>query len=206
MNVSIISRMSTPHLDEEVFAELWTNAAAEGQPVSHPHLTECAECRIRLASFSSWLDELRVDALAEADEAMPLDRLANQRSQILRRIEAGERPARVIAFPKHAVERPAAIPARRWMVGVAAACFIAGVGLGQMLELGSSLLQPVEQPRIAANSSITPNVAAVNTGNTENDEDDLAELEAAATTPRYETLRAYDNFTPRAADFVKTSR
>ena len=203
MNVSIISRMSTPHLDDEVFAELWTNAAAERQPVSHPHLTECAECRIRLASFTSWLDELRVDAIAEADEAIPLDRLANQRSQILRRIEAGERPARVIAFPMHAVEQPPAIQPRRWMLGVAAACFIAGVGLGQMLELGNRFLQPVEQPRIAANSTIVPNVATTNTGN---DEADLAELEAAATTPRYETLRAYDNFTPRAADFVKTSR
>jgi hypothetical protein len=38
-----------------------------------------------------------------------------------------------------------------------------------------------------------------------NDEADLADLEAAAT-PRYEALRAYDTFTPRAADFVTSSR
>ncbi|MDQ3486119.1 MAG: anti-sigma factor [Acidobacteriota bacterium] len=201
--MSIISRISTPHLGDETFAELWTNATAERQPLSHPHLTECAECRLRLASFTSWLDELRVDAVAEAEEAIPAERLANQRSQILRRIEAGERPARVIAFPRQPVETPVAIPARRWMVGVAAACFIAGVGLGQVLDLGSRLLQPVEQPRIVANpGGIVPNVAKASPVN---DEADLEELEAAAT-PRYEALRAYDNFTPRAADFVKTSR
>ena len=210
MNVSILSRMSTPHLGDETFAELWTNATAEGQPIAHPHLNECAECRLRLASLVSWLDDLRVEASAEADEAFPADRLANQRSQILRRIEAGDRPARVIAFPKQPVEAPSAIPARRWMMGVAAACFIAGLGLGQMIDLGGRLLRPVEQPRIVANltganptganpSGIVPAVASVN------DEADLEALEAAAT-PRYEALRAYDNFTPRAADFLQTSR
>lgn len=200
MNVSIISRISTPHLGDETFAELWTNATAERQPISHPHLSDCAECRLRLASFTSWLEELRVEAMAEADEAIPAERLATQRSQILRRIEAGERPARVIAFPTKTVEAPTAIPARRWMMGVAAACFIAGLGLGQMLDIGSRFLRPVEPPRLAANpGAIVPAVATVN------DEDDLQDLEEAAT-PRYEALQAYDNFTPRAADFVKSSR
>ncbi len=204
MNVSIISRMSTPHLGDETFAELWTNAAAERQPVSHPHLQECAECRLRLASFTSWLEEMRVDAIAEAEQAIPADRLASQRSQILRRIEAGERPARVIAFPRQPVETAKTIPARGWMMGVAAACFIAGLGLGQMLDLGSRLLQPVEQPRIVANSGgIIPAVATVTPLSDE--AADLEELEAAAT-PRYEALRAYDTFTPRAADFVRSSR
>lgn len=211
MNVSIISRMSTPHLGDETFAELWTNATAEGQPVSHPHLKECAECRVRLASFTSWLDELRTDAIAEADAAIPADRLAGQRAQILRRIEAGERPARVIAFPKKPAEAPAMIPARRWMMGVAAACFIAGLGLGQMLDIGSRLLQPVEPQRMVANpGGIIPaggTIPALSTTPVSlmDDEDDLEELEQAGT-PRYEALRAYDNFTPRTADFIQSSR
>ena len=75
MSVSIISRVTTEHLDDEQFAELWTNAAAEGQPVAHPHLQECAECRLRFASFRSWLDELRVEAIAEAEDAIPAERL-----------------------------------------------------------------------------------------------------------------------------------
>ena len=201
--MSIISRVTTEHLDDEQFAEVWTNAAAEGQPVAHPHLQACAECRLRFASFISWLDEVRTDAIAEAEEAIPADRLASQRSQILRRIEAGERPARVIAFPTQSVDTRTAMPARRWMMGVAAACFIAGLGLGQMLDLGHRYLAPaVQAPHLVSNPGVVPAVATTNTGN---DEADLEELEAAST-PRYEALRAYDNFTPRAADFLQSAR
>jgi hypothetical protein len=202
--------VSSEHLDDERFAELWTNAAAEGQPVSHPHLQGCAECRLRFASFTSWLEDLRVDAIAEAEAAMPADRLAAQRSQILRRIEAGERPARVIAFPKQPVEARTAIPAPRWMMGVAAACFIAGLGLGQMLDLGQRYLAPaVQPPQLVSNPGVVPAVAVMNPATpatpATNDEADLEELEAAST-PRYEALRAYDNFTPRAADFLQSAR
>jgi len=38
-----------------------------------------------------------------------------------------------------------------------------------------------------------------------NEELTLLELEEAGT-PRYEVLRAYDTFTPRAADYVQTPR
>ena len=201
--MSIISRVTTEHLDDEQFAELWTNAAAEGQTVAHPHLQACAECRLRFASFRSWLDELRVEAIAEAEDAIPAERLASQRSQILRRIEAGERPARVIAFPTQPVDARTAIPARRWMMGVAAACFIAGLGLGQMLDLGHRYLAPaVQPPHLVSNPGVVPAVATTNTAT---DEADLEELEAAST-PRYEALRAYDNFTPRAADFLQSAR
>ena len=54
----------------------------------------------------------RDDALAEADDVFPAERLAAQQAQILRRLEALERPARVIAFPKlpqPAVTRPVAV-------------------------------------------------------------------------------------------------
>lgn len=206
MNVSIIDRMNTEHLDDERFAELWTNATAERQPVAHPHLKECAECRLRFASFASWLEEMRADAIAEAEEAIPADRLAAQRSQIMRRLEAGERPARVIAFPKKAVETPSVLPARKWMMGVAAACFIAGLALGQMLDLGHRFLEPAVGPIVVTNpTGIVPAVATANPANPANDEADLEELEAAST-PRYEALRAYESFTPRAADFLQTSR
>ncbi len=42
------------------------------------------------------------DAAAEVDELFPPERLAAQHAQIFRRLEAAERPARVIAFPKFA--------------------------------------------------------------------------------------------------------
>lgn len=195
--------MTNDHLDDERFAELWTNATAERQMVAHPHLKECAECRLQFASFASWLEEVQNDAIAEAEQAIPADRLAAQRAQILRRLEAGERPARVIAFPKKPVEARDVMPARTWMMGVAAACFIAGLGLGQMLDLGHRFLEPAAEPRIVSNpTGIVPAVATINAAT---DQADLDELEAASM-PRYETLRAYDNFTPRAADFLQSSR
>lgn len=202
MNVTIIGRMTSPHLDDEVFAELWTNAAAEGAPVgSHPHLQECAECRLRFASFGSWLHELRAGAVAEADWAMSPERLKAQQASILRRIEAAERPARVIAFPAQTVGMSRPASARRWISGAAAAGLIAGLGLGQLLDLRQAVAPaPIADSRPAPGGpAVLPAVAVMN------EEADLAELEAVST-PRYETLRAYDSFTPRAADFIRTSR
>lgn len=204
MNVSIIGRMTSQHLDDAVFAELWTNALAEGAPVAaHPHLRDCAECRLRCASFGTWLQQLRSEAVAEADEAIPAERLAAQQAVILRRLEAAERPARVIAFPKYPLEAPRPASGRRWIAGAAAAGLIAGLGLGQMVDLRHLSSEPTDLPadrvaeaRLGAHGSAMVDVS---------EEADLQELEAAAV-PRYEALRAYDNFTPRAADFVTTSR
>lgn len=204
----MIGRMTSQHLDEATFAELWTNATAEGEPVAaHPHLQACAECRLRFASFSRWLQDLRVDALTEAEEAIPAERLAAQQAQILRRLEAAERPARVIAFPKHPVEPRRPVSARRWIAGAAAAGLLAGLGLGQMLDLRPVSSEPslfsadrmADSRGASDGGSIVPALATIT------DEDHLAELEAASI-PRYEALRAYDTFTPRAADFVTSSR
>jgi hypothetical protein len=207
MNVSMIGRITSQHLDDDVFAELWTNAIAEGAPVAaHPHLQECAECRLRFASFSRWLDELRTDAIADVDEAVPAERLAAQQSQILRRLEAAERPARVIAFPKHPVAAPRPLAVRRWIAGAAAAAFIVGLGLGQLLNLRDLSSGPSTFPadRVVDARGTSPDVVPALV-TISNDEEDLADLEAASM-PRYEALRAYDTFTPRAADFVTSSR
>ena len=83
------------------------------------HLETCAACRARYDAFTDWLADARVDAIAAADEVFPAERLAAQQSQILRRLEALERPARVIAFPKYAQpvtthpQRPPALDRRR---------------------------------------------------------------------------------------------
>ena len=209
MNVSIMARMLSQHLDEAVFAELWTNATAEGGRVAtHPHLQQCAECRLRFASFNSWLEEVRGDAIAEADEAVSAERLAAQRAQIARRLEAAERPARVIAFPKHSagVYRP--MSPRRWIAGAAAAAFVVGLGLGQLVHLRHPASGPSNFPadRMADSRGNTDAPAVVSTALLAlSEEADLAELEEASM-PRYEALRAYDTFTPRAADFVTSSR
>ena len=202
--MSILRR--TSHLDDAAFAELWTNALADGvAPAEHAHLQACVECRLRFASFSNWMQELRTDAVGEAEEVISTDRLAVQQTQILRRLVAAERPARVIAFPRYSAGYVRQSPIRRWVAAAAAAGLITGVGLGQMFNFRFPTASPsgfstdrITQttPRSLPGPVAVPAIASLN------EEGLLADLEEAAT-PRYEALRAYDTFTPRAADFVQ---
>ncbi|MBA2303259.1 MAG: hypothetical protein H0W08_11555 [Acidobacteria bacterium] len=202
-----IPRRITSHLDDAAFAELWTNALADGTaPSEHPHLRGCAECRIRFTSFSNWLEELRDDAVGEAQEVIKADRLASQQAQIFRRLEAATRPARVLAFPRPPAGAMRPSPVRRWVAAAAAAGVLTGIGLGQLLDLRSLSSGPSTFPA----DRITASGPRVNPGGpiavplpaSFNEAATLAELEEAAI-PDYEALRAYDTFTPRAGDFIK---
>jgi hypothetical protein len=130
-----------PHLDDTAFADLWSArlAAAPGDPPNpaESHLRGCADCRARYTAFTAWLEGLRTDAHAEADDVLGPDRLAAQQAQIAKRLEALEQPARVIAFPRFT--RPVARPntGHRWIGAAAAAGLVVGLGLGQMLNWGS---------------------------------------------------------------------
>jgi hypothetical protein len=202
--VSILTRLTGRHLDDAAFAELWTNATAEGHGSlgGDPHLATCAECRVRFASFRAWMDELRADAVEEADIAFGPERLAAQHAHILRRLHAIDEPTRIIAFPGAAAGRVRPSPIRRWVTGAAAAGLIVGVGLGQLMDLRrfSEPTRPVADRRLEApRSSGLPGVVPVAAFN---EEAALAELEDAAI-PRYDALRAYDTFTPRAADYIQ---
>jgi len=204
--VSAFRRLSG-HLDDAAFAELWTNALADGaEPVEHPHLRACAECRLRFTSFSNWMRDIRSDATTEAAELLSADRIAAQQALIFRRLEALEHPARVIAFPLYRAGAMRRSPVRRWVAAAAAAGLLVGVGLGQMLDLRHRVNSPSTFPAsqiadatprpVPAAPDVVPAVSLVS------DEATLADLEEAAI-PRYEALRAYDTFTPRAADFVQ---
>lgn len=204
MNVSILNRLTGRHLDDAALAEVWTNAVADGSGVPRdPHLAGCAECRVRYASFESWMEAIRADATAEADEVFTPERLKAQQAHIFRRLEAAEHPTRIIAFPKApaAASRPS--PFRRWVAGAAAAGLLAGIGLGQMLNLGRIIpgspaprdTFTVEAPMArGTNPSVIP--ASFN------EETAMRELDEIAV-PRYDALRAYDTFTPRAADYIQ---
>ena len=203
--MAILSRMTGGHLDDAALAAIWTGNLQSGETANDPHLRQCAECRVRFAAFTSWMTDIRSEAVAEADEAFPVEVLVAQQAQILRRLEAAERPARVIAFPNAA----AGVTSRRssvarWVAAGVAAGVIVGVGIGQLMDLrhfGAAPRFPVavSQPRPdvqPAGPAIVPASATVN------EESLLADLEELST-PRYETLRAYDEFTPRAADYIK---
>ena len=129
-----------PHLEEDDFADVWSTRAAlsvaESDRPAEDHLRTCADCRARYGAFAEWLQGLRADAHAEADALLGRERLAVQQTQILRRLESLEHPARVITFPKFA--GPVAAQSsgrRRWIAAAAAVGLITGVGLGRMVDV-----------------------------------------------------------------------
>jgi hypothetical protein len=188
------------HLDDSSLAEIWSTAAAEGQAASHPHLASCAECRARFAAFDEWLDDLRLEARAEADEMLSSERLAAQHSAIFRRLEAMERPARVIAFPKNT--RPVITPHRtthRWIATAAAAGLVIGIATGQIIDLKKAL------DRSSSPAQITGTTASVRPSQ-QNQPANLAADEAIfygeadSSVQRARYLPAVDELVPRARD------
>ena len=101
--VSLLNNLGSgrlSHLDDSRFADLWSRAVTSGEPVADPHLATCADCQSRYAAFTDWLERIHDDARDEAEEVFPPEKLAAQQAQVMRRLEALERPARVIMFPR----------------------------------------------------------------------------------------------------------
>jgi hypothetical protein len=205
--VSLLDRFRlTGHLDDEALTTLWTDRALTGTSTAHPHLQACSACRARFAALDSWLGDLRADGIAEADDAFSAERLVAQQSQVFRRLEAAERPARVIAFPKFA--RPLTSGSShfsRWVTAAAAAGLIAGVGLSQIMNtrLANFGAEQSIPPHLEPQPSVRTAVA-VPVNATTPDDTFLAELDASFT--RFtvpDGLRALDEFTPRAGESPK---
>lgn len=199
--MSILNRLRlNSHLDDAALAAIWTDRALNVAG-AHPHLQSCAACRGRFDAFSAWLDELRFEAGAEADEAFPHERLVAQQAQIFRRLEAAERPARVIAFPKFAQplsSRPS--HASRWIAAAAAAGLIVGVGVGQLMDLRHPAVRQAA-PMTQARRVEPSRPAAVQTVSTTlGDEAFLSEVDATLARQSVPELHALDEFTPRAGE------
>jgi len=204
--VSILNRLSLGgHLDDAALAAIWSDAAGETGVTSHPHLAECASCRDRMDAFAGWMEQVRVEAVTEADEAFPAERLAAQHAHILRRLEAAERPARVIAFPSFS--RPLSTGtshARRWIAAAAAAGLIVGLGVGQLMgvrhgvfgDASSAELRLPEPPRPDRPAArIQPVNASMN------DRDAaafMAAIDQSVSHNSLSELHALDAMTPRA--------
>ena len=203
--MSILDRLSlSRHLDDAAFAEIWAAAASGTDDAeARAHLETCSSCRSRYAAFESWLDEIGTVARTEANEAFPAERLAAQQAQIMRRLEALDRPARVILFPKQTQAMTAERRgARRWIAAAAAAGLLVGIAAGQMLDLRDAFSpspRPFAQVRrdtAAGGGSIQPASLAI----AQSDEAFLTELEEAAFSPRVPELAALDAVTPRLRD------
>lgn len=145
--MSLLDRLGlNRHLSDADLAEVWTDAShneTHGATGARAHLLDCAQCRTRYADFTTWLDGIKTDARADADDAFPPERLAAQQAQILRRLETAGRPARVIAFPRFTGPVSARHPNRqRWIAAAAAAGLLAGIGLGQLVDFHRPFTQP----------------------------------------------------------------
>jgi hypothetical protein len=203
--VSILNRLRlTAHLDDAGLAAIWTDAWPAGMRQPHAHLESCPACRARYAQLGAWLDTLRLDATTEADERFPPERLAAQHAQIFRRLEAAERPARVIAFPRFAQPLTSRTShASRWIAAAAAAGLIVGVGVGQLMDLRHSLSRATTErdaPTTMASQRLDPRLSPVNVTR---DEAFLSDLDASLSRAAVPELRALDAFTPRASDLPR---
>lgn len=198
--------MSGGHLDDGAFAEIWSASLEGSEPANDDHLLECPQCRTRYAAFVSWLDRIQDDARTEADEAFPADRLVTQQAQVMRRLEALERPARVIAFPKFA--RPIANTqghAQRWIAAAAAAGLVIGLAAGQLVDIrdalgGRRLPQPAAQPSQTARFNIqlpAPVVTPISADSVSDEQIFFGEHDQGV---RPTELRLMDDITPRARD------
>jgi anti-sigma factor RsiW len=193
----------TPHLQEQGLFDSYV-AERTGQPIDPPvaeHLADCEACGARYAELTGFMDAVRSEGEAEADEVFTPERLRAQQQQIARRIEHVGRPARVLSFPTRIVRRTIGASsgrtAPRWIAGAAAAGLFIGVALGASYqwtdhaERGASLIARDARPRlspVATRGSSPAEIAA--------DAAFLSDLESAVERPHTRELQAFDALTP----------
>ena len=210
--MSLLNRVkrtgSSGHLDDGAFTEIWSASVESGQPSSDPHLSACQQCRTRYHAFTTWLDRIRDDARAEADEAFPAERLAAQQAQVLRRLEALERPARVIAFPKFS--RPVTSTqghAQRWVAAAAAAGLFIGLAAGQFVDIRDAFGGRRVNPQVGQTARVTaPSLStgpSVSQGNTSSVSDESLFFGDGVHGVRSSPLQPMDDITPRARDLER---
>ena len=147
--------------------------------------------------FTRALEQVRDDAIREADGVFTAERLHNQRERILRRLERLGHPAEVLLFPGRSpdpVVRRVLGPARRWIAGAAAAGLAAGLFLGFAMDrrvvtsqAGNRVLQAPAVAEVVAWPHRTSDLG---------DDEILTEIEDVLVGPRRVIeLRALDGMT-----------
>jgi len=175
------------HLSEEALAEVCMTG------VRPSHLDLCDLCAERAIELGRWLDQVRTIGVEEADAAFPAERLAAQQAQILRRLEQGDRPARVITFPSHQRNRQlegnghGIRPA--WVGFAAAAGLVLGLVGGQLSARltappAVTVIVPPPEQSAAAVPELPTTISLV----------DLDEYDR----PRIDAFEAIDQFTPHS--------
>ncbi len=141
------------HLSERALIE----AVAGGDRPAH--MDRCDICADRAVEIGRWMDEVQREGAEAADAVFTPERLSAQQSQILRRLEQVDNPARVIAFP--AAGRSERLTGDRrvaatWVGVAAAAGLVVGLVGGQMsarLNQRAPLLAPASPSNSDATGS-----------------------------------------------------
>ena len=182
---------------------MWSDRAAatgtDGVPAADAHLAACSRARRATRRSTDWLADLRADTIGRSGRHVSARTAGGPAGQIARRLEALERPARVIVFPTPR-GRPATVTSsgpQRWIAAAAAAGLIVGLGAGELLDLQrldarrGTRASPAAGARCRRASGVQPIALS-------SDDSFLYDSEAAA--PRVEALQALDALTPRVRD------
>lgn len=183
---------SGAHLTDDQLMETYVQAA------DNRHLTACRQCQVRFDDLARALEQIREDAVREADSMFSVERLHDQRDRILRRLERQGHPAEVLLFPERSAQPQAARrvfgPARRWIAAAAAAGLAAGLFLGFAMDrrvTSRAAGRVAQTPPVLADARLWP----ASTADARN-EQMLLEIEEALIGPRHVLeLRALDVIT-----------
>jgi len=185
-------RVGSRHLTDEQLLAAWQEGEAD------PHLFGCASCQARSQALREFLETVRDEAVAEADEVFIAERLAAQHAHVMRRLDRTLHPARVISFPA----LPRGVPvvhlvARRWVALAAAAGLIIGLATGVAVDRRQTPTAGSGTQSASASPSRFERAGF-------NDEAFLSDLETAASAPRVEELQAIDALTPHVREVSTT--
>ena len=178
-------------------------AIIAGEPAP-AHVSSCAACQARLAELRAWVDGTAADAAAIADDIFTPERLAAQKQQVIARLEAAGRQARVIAFPLGAPApvRRVTQEVIRWTAAAAVAGILVGLVSGRLLypETAATPQSAVNTP--AAPRAAAPDAVVAQPIASAGDLDEAALLDAAYERVSPASLKAIDDMTPRAREIA----
>jgi hypothetical protein len=182
----------SPHLSDDQLMEAYVLAREDA------HLSVCRPCKVRFDDLVRLLQQVREDAVREADSVFTSEQLHEQRDRIMRRIERHGHSAEVVMFPHRATGQAAVQrvlgPARRWVAGAAAAGLAAGLFLGFAMDrrMHYAAIDDAIQQSASRAAAAAWNAPAIRDAR---DDQFLTEIEDALMGSRAVELRAIDAMT-----------
>ncbi len=166
------------------------------------HVSTCQLCAAQLSRLMTELDDLRYEAIHEADAHFPEAALETQRVRVLERLAHVGHAARVLRFPMRAVTASVTRPVvnRRLVSAAAAAGLLIGLVTGQVMHLGpwqrtrqvDTRTIPVQAGVPAGHATIVPIAASASL----TDYVTLTEVDSAVQLSRAADVMAFDLLTP----------